>query len=333
MTTPGSSLADPTSGRVWTFGEAMAALITSGHRPAEHASTLQVGIGGAEFNVAVGLARLGHPVTYISVVGDDPWGRRIQRELRAEGVDGRVRVTSDSFTGAYLREHRTQDLVRATYLRRGSAASLLTRSDIDQVTSVRGDVLHLTGLTPAISGTAASAWLHAAAQAHQADAQVSLDVNYRSNVSTPLEAANLFAAVAGHVHTVMASIEEAQVVTGRPSLAKPADAADALAEALPNATDVVIKNGAEGSMHVDSHGSVTEATALSVALTDLVGAGDAFAAGYLSGLLDGEPPAGRLDRGHACAAFVVSTHGDWEGAPRRDELALAPALTLKEVHR
>jgi len=311
----------------------MAVLVTPGHGPAEHATTLHVGIGGAEFNVAVGLARLGHPVTYIGVVGDDPWGRRVHRELRAERVDAFLRVTPDSFTGAYLREHRTQNLSRATYLRRGSAGSLLTRSDTEQIHAVPGDVLHLTGLTAAISGTAAQAWLHAAAQAHQADAHVSLDVNYRSAVSTPREAAKLFAAVAGHLHTVMASIEEAQVVTGRPSLAKPADAADALAEALPHATDIVIKNGAEGSMHVDSHGSVTEEAALSVAVTDLVGAGDAFASGYLSGLLDAETPAVRLDRGHACAAFVVSTHGDWEGAPRRDELALAPALTLKEVHR
>jgi 2-dehydro-3-deoxygluconokinase len=70
-----------------------------------------------------------------------------------------------------------------------------------------------------------------------------------------------------------------------------------------------------------------------VAVTDLVGAGDAFAAGYLSALLDGEPPAQRLERGHTCAAFVVSTNGDWEGAPHRSELDLVNTLTLKEVRR
>jgi 2-dehydro-3-deoxygluconokinase len=318
--------------RVWTMGEGLAALVSPGPGPAEHACTLNVGAGGAELNVAIGLARLGHPVTWVGVVGDDPWGKRICRDLRAEGVDVHARVVSETFTAAYLREQRTATLVRATYLRRGAAGSLMNRADARVIAPVPGDIVHLTGVTPALSGSAREAWLCAAQQAHGSKAHLSLDVNYRSALTTPEDAVLAFNAIAPYVHTLMASIDEAEIVTGK-RLPTATKAAAALSAVLGRPADIVIKNGADGSLHFDAGGSVTEGKAFDVTVADLVGAGDAFAAGYLSGVLDQRPVAERLGRAHACAAFVVSSIGDWEGAPRRAELQFTSTFATKEIHR
>lgn len=318
--------------RAWSFGEALAALVYRDHGPAELSDTLHVGVGGAELNVAIGLARLGHSSAWAGVVGDDPWGRRIRRELAAEGVDAYIRVNPAAPTGAYVREHRTLDLVRVSYLRAGSAGSTLSTEDIMKIVAEPGDVVHITGLTPVLSDSAAVAWGSAAAQAHADGATVSYDINFRSRFATTHGATVAFETVAPHIHTVMASVEEAEIVTGR-RFSHAREAADALIQRLSPGTDVIIKTGADGALHVGGDGVVTVSRAVQVAVSDLVGAGDAFAAGYLSGVLDGLSVPERLERGHICAAFVVSTPGDWEGAPRRHELSLAPRLTAKEVHR
>jgi 2-dehydro-3-deoxygluconokinase len=241
-------------------------------------------------------------------------------------------VVTETFTAAYLREQRTATMVRATYLRRGGAGSLLNPADASAVAPKPGDIVHLTGVTPALSNSARDAWLCAAQQAQGSQAHLSLDVNYRSALSTPADAALAFNAIAPYVDTLMASIDEAEIVTGK-KLPTPAKAAAALSEVLGRQADIVIKNGADGSICFGFDGSVTEGKAFDVTVTDLVGAGDAFAAGYLSGVLDQASVAERLGRAHACAAFVVSSIGDWEGAPRRTELQLTSTLATKEVHR
>jgi len=321
-----------TTSRVWTVGEGLAVLVAPGPGPAEHATHLEVGVGGAELNVAMALGRLGHPVTWIGVVGSDPWGRRIVRELRAEGVTVCSRTTDDAATGAYLRERRTRGLMMAIYMRQGSAGSQLSHHDVENLAIDSGDVLHLTGITPALSDSAHAAWVSAAQRAHERGALVSLDVNYRSALSTPDDARQFFASVRDSVDLIMASAEEADVVCGREGLTAE-EATAALRDNVAPDTDIVIKDGANGSLHLAPDGSLTTAAAVPVDIEDLVGAGDAFAAGYLSGLLDGAPVHDRLSRGHLCAAFVIASRGDWEGAPRREELALAPHLQRLGVHR
>jgi 2-dehydro-3-deoxygluconokinase len=318
--------------RVWTLGEGLAVLVSESPGPAEHANELRVGVGGAEVNLAIGLARLGHRVTWVGVVGDDPWGRRVGRELRAEGVEAHVRIDPFAFTGAYLRERRTEAMARATYLRRGSAGSHLEPDDVKDLDFQPGDVVHLSGVTAALSETAFNAWVTAAHRAREAGAHVNLDVNYRSALTTPDASREAFDQISTTISTVMASTDEAEVVTGR-AAKDPREAALALREVLGAEADIVIKNGAAGSLHLASDDSVTTGAALPVTICDIVGAGDAFAAGYLSGLIDNLAVPQRLARAHACAAFVIASRGDWEGAPRRSELGLASALADLEVHR
>jgi 2-dehydro-3-deoxygluconokinase len=318
--------------RFWTIGEPLAVLIPTEIAPAEQCDLLRVRVGGAELNVAIGLSRLDHDVTFIGVVGNDPWGRRVLRELRAEGVDVRVRTDSGHPTGAYLRERRASGLTRATYLRRGSAGAQLEGPDLSEFQPGTGDVVHLTGITPALSDAALAVWLAAAETARSRGAVLSLDINHRSALWTSKEARSAFCKIAHLASTVLAGTDEASLVTNE-DLASPADAVEALRRLLPHDTEVVIKDGASGSLHVDSTGRATQAAAIALTPHDVVGAGDAFAAGYLSALADGLTPGQRLERAHACAAFVVSTDGDWEGAPRRHELAAASSLASLEVSR
>jgi 2-dehydro-3-deoxygluconokinase len=317
--------------RVWTLGEALAVLVPDDVLPAEQADRLRVGVGGAELNVAIGLARLGHHATFVGVAGDDPWGRKIIRELRAEGVEARVRIDPGAFTGAYLRERRAAGLTRATYLRSHSAGSHITEAELDALEMTNGDILHLTGITPALSESALSCWVAAAEKTQSLGCRVSLDVNFRGALWTPEQARTVIDKVLPLTSTVLIGHDELEVLF-QPG-ADTVDAGAVFARSLPAGCDLIVKNGARGSYHYNSQRRITTGSALPADVVDVVGAGDSFAAGYLSGVLDGLPVAARLERGHQCAAFVVATHGDWEGAPRRAELGTASALRGTEVTR
>jgi 2-dehydro-3-deoxygluconokinase len=189
-------------------------------------------------------------------------------------------------------------------------------------------------LTPLLSETATAAWSRAARRARAAGALVCLDTNYRRALGTPVQVEKAFAEIAHQVDVLFASPDEAALVCGYPDLDIDASTAvTLLAPKLSGTAEIVIKDGADGSLHFASDGTVTRGTALPVTIADLVGAGDAFAAGYLSALLDDEPVEERLGRAHACAAFVVASDGDWQGAPRRNELPLTAALAQEQVHR
>lgn len=136
--------------RVVTLGEALGVLRTASLGSLAQLDTLAVGTGGAEGNVAVGLARLGTPVTWLGRVGDDGLGRRVARELRAEGVDVVAIVDGGAPTGLLLKETPVPGRTLVTYHRAGSAGSRLEPADLDGLDLAAGDILHLTGITPAL---------------------------------------------------------------------------------------------------------------------------------------------------------------------------------------
>lgn len=320
-----------TTPRLWAMGEALTVLVPDDVRPAEQADCVRVGVGGAELNTAIGAARLGHDVAWIGVVGNDPWGRKITRELRAEGVDVLARVDGTSATGVYLRERRAAGLTRATYLRAHSAGSRIREEDLTRFNPRPGDILHLTGITPALSETALRAWLAAAEKARSNECRVSLDVNYRGALWSREDARIAIEKILPQVTTLLVGDDELDIVVNEPREAT--EAGSVLARRLGGGCEVVVKHGALGSYHYDAQGRMTPGLAIPVPVLDVVGAGDSFAAGYLSAALDDLPTAARLERAHQCAAFVVATQGDWEGAPRREELATALSLDLSQVTR
>ena len=305
-----------------TLGESMVSLRSGG--PLSAGGTLSMHVAGAESNVAVGVARLGHRVSWAGVLGSDPHGQFILRQLRSEGIEVRHREDPDNSTGLMFLEHRTADISRAYYHRCGSAGSTLSPADVDSAFSGGARVLHLTGITPALSSEARKAVEYAAERAAGEGILVSLDVNYRSKLWSREDARAALARIVPHASIVIASDDELDLVAvehGSPG--QSAAAEELMAKQLLGlgVQNVVVKRGAAGASTHTAEGRL-DIPAVPVTSIDTVGAGDAFTAGYLSALLDGEDVAGRLKRGAVAGAFAVSTAGDWEGLPRAEELSL-----------
>ena len=300
-----------------TLGETMGLVAARGTGAFAVGSAATISFGGAESNVAIGVSRLGHAAAWIGRLGDDPVGSLVRNALRAEGVDvSQVRLEAEVSTGLMLREHRTADRVRVSYYRRGLAGSRIGPDDVDAALVGSARVLHISGITPALSASARAAVHRAVEVAREAGVLVSFDLNYRAALWPPHEAGAEMRTLVGLSDVVFAGEDEAALVVGEGT---PEQLAKQLAAAGP--AEVILKLGEAGA-HAVIGGDVLVSPALAVSAVDPVGAGDAFVAGYLSGLLDGLPPAERLRRGNVCGAFSVSVAGDWEGLPRRHELGM-----------
>jgi 2-dehydro-3-deoxygluconokinase len=333
-----------------TLGESMVSLRSPG--PLSAGGTLTMHVAGAESNVAVGVARLGHRVAWAGVVGADPHGQFILRQLRSEGIRLQHREDTHRSTGVMFLEQRTADVSRAFYYRSGSAGSTISREDVDRAFLSGARVLHLTGITPALSTESRRAVEYAAARATEEGITVSLDVNYRSKLWSRDEARAVLTPLARHARILIASDDELCLVASGPdagpdagphagpgagaaAIARNSEAAEvAMAAQLLDrgVAEVVVKRGAAGA-GVHTASGRWEAPAVPVTSIDTVGAGDAFTAGYLSALLDGEDVPGRLQRGALAGAFAVSTAGDWEGLPRAEELTLLGTGTSGSTQR
>jgi 2-dehydro-3-deoxygluconokinase len=308
-----------------TLGESMVSLRSGG--PLSAGGSLSMHVAGAESNVAVGVARLGHTVSWAGVVGSDPHGQFILRQLRSEGIGLHHREDASRSTGVMFLEQRTADVSRAYYYRSGSAGSTLGIPDADAALQGGARVLHLTGITAALSPGARCAVEYAAERAAGEGILVSLDVNYRAKLWSRDEARAALGPIARHATIVIASEDELGLVALEPGADPAAGLSDAAEDLLAKrlleqgVREVVVKRGAAGAGAYTADGH-WEVPAVAVTSIDTVGAGDAFTAGYLSAMLYGEDVAGRLRRGALAGAFAVSTAGDWEGLPRAGELAL-----------
>ncbi|MEU4383095.1 sugar kinase [Micromonospora echinofusca] len=310
-----------------TVGEALVSLRSAG--PIAAGGPLTMHLAGAESNVAVAVARLGHRAAWVGRLGADEFGEYALRQLRAEGVavDGVTR-DPDRPTGLMFLERRTADLTRVQYHRAGSAGSALDVDDLRAPLAVGARTLHLSGITPALSDTARAATRWAAEAAVVAGVPVCLDVNHRGRLWSRDSAREVLTPLAGYASIVVASADELDLV-GDPG----ADESTVVADLLRRGVDtVLVKLGGDGARAHTREG-VERVGALSVTAVDAVGAGDAFTAGYLSGWFDGLDLAGRLRRAATLGAFAVSSPGDWEGLPRRAELSLLDGHEAGDVLR
>lgn len=299
---------------VVTFGETMVLLAPREPGRLRHAAELELRIAGAESNVAIALARLGIRVGWISWLGADELGEAVLARVRAEGVDtAQVRRLTDAPTGLCLRE-RLPTGVYVYYYRQGSAASRMGTGAFDPAYLDRARVLHVTGITPALSASCRELTLWATAVARQRGLRISFDVNYRSKLWDPQAARSFLAELLPIVDVVFVSAEEAEALWGTSHVG--------LLEELSSqhgCAEVVLKRGQHGAMALID-GELWEAAAFSVEVRDPIGAGDAFAAGYLAASLWGRDPGERLRIANAMGAFSVSALGDYEGLPGRREL-------------
>ncbi|MFJ8349942.1 sugar kinase [Streptomyces sp. NPDC094153] len=298
---------------VVTLGESIGLLTQSADLPLIRQPTLRLGFGGAESNVAIGLARLGRAAHWIGRLGTDEVGALIARELRAEAVSTSI-VRDPAPTGLMLKTRQASGRVQVAYYRSNSAGSRLAPADLDEELIAGARILHVTGITPALSASASDAVRRAVGLAEEHGVTVSFDANFRSRLWDEDRARPVLSHLLGKAGIFFATTEEALLFTGEKD---PERQARAIAALGPD--QVVIKLGSAGSVAcVD--GVVHRQRPRPVAVVDPVGAGDAFAAGYLSGMLDAADAAERLRIAGLCGARAVTVAGDWEGAPFAAEL-------------
>jgi 2-dehydro-3-deoxygluconokinase len=298
---------------VITAGETMVLGVPPRPGRLRHAGSLELKIGGAESNLAIALSRLGLSAGWAGYLGDDEPGQLVLDRIRAEGVDtSHVRRIKNYPTGLYLREQVGAD-VRVYYYRQGSAASTMRRDAFATDYLSGAKFVHLTGITPALSEDCRIFILWAAREASALGARVSFDVNFRSKLWGTEEAREFVEEILPHVYLLFAGDEEATALWGRDDEALVRE----LAHRGPD--EVVLKTGSTGSLALVD-GEVLEHPAFTMAEVDPVGAGDAFAAGYLAGHLWDLPAEERLRVANAMGALSVATLGDYEGLPNRDEL-------------
>lgn len=303
-----------------TLGEQMGQVLADQEGPLRAGSPARLSVCGAEATVAIGVRRLGLPATYLGRVGDDAFGRMGIDVLRAEGVDvSHVVQDRGAPTGLLIRNRRTADRTVVEYLRAGSAGSRLSPEDVDDEVVAAAGVLHVTGITPALGSSSAEAVLHAVSVARSAGVPVSLDVNHRVRLWPSADPAWLQELVAAASVVFGSPHELALLSPGLSPGASPAELLQGVAARGPR--EVVLKQGSAGATSlVDDELRAVDAHHVTV--VDVVGAGDAFVAGYLAARLEDRPPLERLRLGAVVGAFAVGVRGDWEGLPRRAELAL-----------
>jgi len=294
---------------VVTAGEPLVALVPQDLGRLRSQRLLEAYVGGAEVNVAVALARLGVRVGFVGQVGEDELGAMVMEKLRAEGVDLTHFQRVAGFTGLYLREYLPLGKGRAFYYRKGSAASNLAPGAFDPSYLQGAAFLHLSGITPALSPSCRAFSLWAMEEAKKRGVRVSLDVNYRQALWSPQEALAFLDEALPLTDLVFLSEEEARLLFG--------DEERALQRL--RAPEVVLRRGPRGAVALGEGGRAEE-EAFPVAAVDPVGAGDAFAAGYLAGHLWGLPVRERLRLGNLLGACVAANRGDHEGAPYREDL-------------
>ena len=300
-------------GRVITAGETMALVVPPSPGRLRHAASLSLSIGGAESNVAIGLARLGIAASWISVLGDDELGELVLHRLRAEGVDtSGVRRIADRATGLYLREEVAGRL-RVYYYRSGSAAATLSPNAFDPSMLQGAAFLHLTGITGALSQECAEFLPWAATTARDAGVRVSYDVNYRSRLWEPSAAQAATEALLPLIDVLFVGHDEANALWGWET----DTALEQLSKIGPS--EVILKLGADGCAAM-INGEQLTSPGFPARQLDPIGAGDAFDAGYLAATLWGWPPEKRLRAANAMGAFCVQNLGDYEGLPNRREL-------------
>jgi 2-dehydro-3-deoxygluconokinase len=297
---------------VVTFGETMVLCSPPERGTLEYASAYQASIGGAESNSAVGLTRLGHSVCWVSRVGRDPFGSRVLKTLRGEGIDvSRVEISDVAPTGIMFKEPGPGNTTRIFYYRRQSAATALR---IEPFKSLEARYLFVTGITPALSDCNRELTFELVDKFRASGARIAFDPNMRFRLWSADEARGVFLELARKCDVLIPSLVEAEILTG---LKHGEGMLDELLKLGPS--QVIVKAGDKGAWYADG----TErgfCPCYSVPEIDPVGAGDAFCAGLVSGLLDGKTLREAVQRGAALGAFCVSTFGDYQGLPTRPEL-------------
>ncbi len=290
-----------TTPEIVCVGETMI-LITPTDTGLAAASAASLGLAGAESNVTAGLAAAGHRVAWASRLGADPLGDRIADELERRGVELWVERETDAPTGVMFKDPGAEGS-SVFYYRRGSAASRMAAGFLspERLAGVR--IVHTTGITPALSTTTREMVDQLFADARAAGALVSFDVNDRRALWSIEDAADTLARLANAADICFVGRDEAERIWGT---ATPEE----IRAFLPDCALLVVKDGDVGATAFDGAADAVFVPAPVVDVVEPVGAGDAYASGFLAAMLEGRPLAERLQAGHDAAARVLRIAAD-----------------------
>ena len=302
---------------VLTFGESMVVFSPNNNGPIRHVHTFTKSLGGAESNVATAIAKLNHSVGWFSKVSDDEFGRFVINAIKAEGVDtSRVVVDKNRNTGLLFKERYQRSNPNVYYYRKDSAASSLSPEDLDEGYIKQTKILHLTGITPALSESCRKTVYRAIEIAKENNILVSFDPNIRLKLWPVEEAKKVLVDIACRADIVMPGLDEAEILLG---LTDKDEVADYFLSK--EAKIVAIKLGAEGCYIKDrKEGVKVHGYNVSDLIQDTAGAGDGFAAGFLAGYLEKLPLNEIGQYANGVGAMATLVQGDMEGYPYFDQL-------------
>ncbi len=307
-----------------TIGETMVSFASDTIGPLRYVQDYSTRTAGAESNVALGVQKLGYDAAWISKIGDDEMGKYILNSIRSEGVDCKgVMVDPEHRTGIMLKQ-RSGSETAVFYYRENSAASYLCPADLNEAMFQSAKILHLTGITPILSQSCAQTVDAAIALAQKHGVKISFDPNIRKKLWKDVDYTPKIRAITLLADIVLIGLDEAEVLFGTTT------ADDTIAAILAEnpTAQIAVKDGANGAIVANA----TEQYFIAphpCHCIEPIGAGDAYSAGFLAGVLAGEPLelCGKL--GGIAGALATQTPGDVEGQP--DAAAMQAALHNKSV--
>jgi 2-dehydro-3-deoxygluconokinase len=317
---------------VVTFGETMLRFTPPGLQRWEQTHSFEIHVGGSESNTAVGLARLGCRVSWISRLTDNALGRMIARTLIQHGVDtSSVIWTEEDRVGLYfLEEGRTPRGSQIIYDRRHSALTKIQRSDINESLFAPGNSrwFHCTGITPALSSAAADVTTYMLDRAKHAGWKLSFDINYRRKLWTPQQALAVCQPLIAQVDLLFSPLRDARELFSLGAHESVDQVLRALKDRFPNAT-VILTCGPDGALAFNGQ-RIYEQPAFVTEPIGRLGGGDAFTAGYLASYIRNDDIALALRYGAATAAMKYSIPGD---LPLVDRYAVEALIALGETQQ
>lgn len=306
-----------------TIGESMMLLQPLTDGPLAYAPLFTRSVAGAESNVAIGLSRLGLQVRWISRLGADAFGDSIMSTLAGERIDvSQVERDSGYPTSVYFKEFKGYGDPNVYYYRKGSAVSQWTPAHIKPTWFEGAKHFHVTGITPALGEHTADTVRAAMVAAREQGLTISFDPNLRRKLWSEETAHETLLSLIPLCDVFMPGVDEASFLLGAMSIEEYAKQFLAM-----GAKVVVIKLGEEGSIAFTANAVVRANPYAAKRVVDTVGAGDAFAAGFLAHWVQSQQDtddharlATALQQANIMGSLAVQYKGDWEGLPSRQEL-------------
>lgn len=298
-------------------GEPMGLLIAQSEGSLDSVEGFTLAVAGAEFNVATGAARLGHFVSYLTKLGNDPFGTRITNTLTANKIDSSNVLTSDTnTTGFMLKSKVSKGDPEIFYFRKGSAASTLDASDVEKIDFSKFDYVHLTGIFPALTDSTRAAMMALIKKAKELGLFISFDPNLRPQLWPSQEVmVKTLNELASYADLVLPGCGEGKILCGSEDPSKINDFYRSLGARM-----VVTKLGPDGALVREGDNEYKVPGFIIDKVVDTVGAGDGFACGVITGLMEGLSLEKAVERGAAIGAIQCTFAGDNEGLPTQEQL-------------